>query len=150
MNELSINLKWELLDEDFRPGTYSVDHIITVNNDLSLPASSAPDYGGNKNNLNPEQGLAAAMSSCHMMTFLALAAKMKWPVLNYSDKAIAFLGKNSKGKMSVTKIELNPKITFKDNFEVSQNEMTKMQDRSHRYCFIANALSEEVEVNINI
>ena len=150
MSELSIKLNWKLLGQDFSPGSYSVDHIITVNDNLSLPGSSAPDYGGNENNLNPEQGLAAAISSCHMMTFLALAAKMKWPVLNYSDKAIAFLGKNSKGKMSVTKIELNPKITFKDNFEVSQNEMTKMQDRSHRYCFIANALSDEVEVKINI
>ena len=150
MSELSINLKWDLLNQDFSPGSYSVDHIITVNNDLSLPGSSAPDYGGNENNLNPEQGLAAAMSSCHMMTFLALAAKIKWPVINYADKAIAFLGKNSKGKMSVTKIELNPIITFKDNFEVSQNEMTKMQDRSHRYCFIANTLSEEVKIIINI
>ena len=150
MSELSINLKWDLLDQDFSPGSYSVDHIITVNNDLSLPGSSAPDYGGNENNLNPEQGLAAAMSSCHMMTFLALAAKIKWPVINYSDKAIAFLGKNSKGKMSVTKIELNPKITFKDNFEVSHDEMKKMQDRSHRYCFIANTLSEEVKIIINI
>ena len=150
MSELSINLKWDLLDQDFSPGSYSVDHIITVNNDLSLPGSSAPDYGGNENNLNPEQGLAAVMSSCHMMTFLALAAKIKWPVINYSDKAIAFLGKNSKGKMSVTKIELNPKITFKDNFEVSHDEMKKMQDRSHRYCFIANTLSEEVKIIINI
>ena len=150
MSELSINLKWDLLDQDFSPGSYSVDHIITVNNDLSLPGSSAPDYGGNENNLNPEQGLAAAMSSCHMMTFLALAAKIKWPVINYSDKAIAFLGKNSKGKMSVTKIELNPKITFKDNVEVSHDEMKKMQDRSHRYCFIANTLSEEVKIIINI
>ena len=150
MSELSINLKWDLLDQDFSPGSYSVDHIITVNNDLSLPGSSAPDYGGNENNLNPEQGLAAVMSSCHMMTFLALAAKIKWPVINYSDKAIAFLGKNSKGKMSVTKIELNPKITFKDNVEVSHDEMKKMQDRSHRYCFIANTLSEEVKIIINI
>jgi len=150
MSKLSINLKWDLSGKDFTPGSYSADHIIIINNNLSLPASSAPDYGGNQNNLNPEQGLAAAMSSCHMMTFLALAAKMKWPILNYSDRAIAFLGKNSKGKMSVTKIELNPKIIFKDNFEVSHDEMSKMQDRSHRYCFIANTLSEEVEVKINI
>ena len=84
-----------------------------------------------------------------MMTFLALAAKMKWPVLAYEDNAIAYLGKNSKGKMSVNKIELNPKITFEKNFQVSNEEMLKMQDRSHRYCFIANSLSDEVEISIN-
>tara|TARA_B100000676_G_C17799531_1_gene691428 strand:+ start:11 stop:265 length:255 start_codon:yes stop_codon:yes gene_type:complete len=84
-----------------------------------------------------------------MMTFLALAAKMKWPVITYKDKVVAYLGKNSKGKMSVNKIELNPKITFATNFSVSNKEMKTMQDRSHRYCFIANSLSEEVEIIIN-
>ena len=150
MSELSINLNWDLSDKDFIPGVYSADHIITINNEISIPSSSAPEYGGNKNKLNPEQGLVAAMSSCHMMTFLALAAKMKWPVLNYSDKAIASIGKNSKGQMSVIKIELNPKVIFKNNYEVSHDEMVKMQDRSHRYCFIANTLSEEVEFIVNI
>ena len=150
MKELSIDLNWDLSGKDFVPGVYSTDHIITINNEISIPSSSAPEYGGNKNNLNPEQGLAAAMSSCHMMTFLALAAKMKWPVLNYSDKAIAYLGKNSKGKMSITKIELNPKITFKNNYNVTHDEMVKMQDRSHRYCFIANTLSAEVEFKVNV
>ena len=84
-----------------------------------------------------------------MMTFLAFAAKMKWPVVKYTDKAEAFLGKNSKGKMCVIKIELNPKIFFDNNFEVSKDDMDKIQDRSHRYCFIANSLSEEVEIKIN-
>ena len=150
MSELSINLNWSLSGKDFKYGLYSTDHIVTINNNISLPSSSAPEYGGNKNNINPEQGLAAAMSSCHMMTFLALACKMKWPVLKYSDNAIAFIDKNSKGKMSVGKIELNPKIIFENNFEVSHEEMLKMHDRAHRYCFIANTLSEEVEVKINL
>ena len=114
-----------------------------------LKAGAASDYGGSPDNMNPEQALAAAMSSCHMMTFLALAAKMKWPVIKYEDKAVAYLGKNSKDKMSVNKIELNPKITFQSNFSVLDEEMTKMQDRSHRYCFIANSLSDEVEIVIN-
>ena len=85
-----------------------------------------------------------------MMTFLALAAKMRWPVKSYKDNAHAFLGKNSKGKMCVNKIELNPIIEFDNDFSVSKDEMNKMQDRSHRYCFVANSLSDEVEIKINI
>ena len=84
-----------------------------------------------------------------MMTFLALAAKMKWPVISYKDKAIATLGKNSKGQMSVTKLELNPRVEFSNKFNVDANEMKKVQDRAHRYCFIANSLSDEVKVLIN-
>ena len=83
------------------------------------------------------------------MTFLALAAKMKWPVIGYKDKAIATLGKNSKGQMSVIKLELNPKVEFSNKFIVDPNEMKKVQDRAHRYCFIANSLSDEVKVLIN-
>ena len=74
---------------------------------------------------------------------------MNWPILEYEDKAEAYLSSNSKGKMSVNKIELSPQIVFKDNFEISSHEILKMHDRSHRYCFIANSLSDEVEIKIN-
>ena len=84
-----------------------------------------------------------------MMTFLALAAKTKWPVSSYDDLAIAHLGKNSKLQMIVNQIDLNPKVSFDDGFEVSNEELEKMHDRAHRYCFIANSLDENIEVNIN-
>ena len=51
--------------------------------------------------------------------------------------------------MSVTKIELNPKIVFSDNFLIDSSKMKEVQDRAHRYCFIANSLSNEVIVTIN-
>ncbi len=149
MKNLSIELNWDLANGELIYGKYNTDHKIKINEKIILNAGSAAEYGGNPNNLNPEQSLAAAVSSCHMMTFLALAAKMKWPVTAYQDTAIAYLGKNSKGQMSVNKIELNPRITFNNNFKVSDEEMKKMQDRSHRYCFIANSLSDEVELTIN-
>ena len=149
MSDLSISLEWFLQENELKPDTFSKNHKIIINNNI-FNAGSAPEYGGKDNELNPEQSLAAAISSCHMMTFLALAAKMRWPVKSYSDNAHAFLGKNSKGKMCVNKIELNPIIKFKNEFTVSRDEMEKMQDRSHRYCFIANSLSEEVKIKINI
>ena len=149
MKNLTIELNWTLGNGVLSYGKYNTDHKIRINDEILLNGGSAADYGGSPNNLNPEQALAAAMSSCHMMTFLALSAKMKWPVITYEDKAVAYLGKNSNNKMSVNKIELNPKITFQNNFSVSDEEMAKMQDRSHRYCFIANSLSEEVELVIN-
>tara|TARA_B100000959_G_C14932521_1_gene604300 strand:+ start:316 stop:765 length:450 start_codon:yes stop_codon:yes gene_type:complete len=149
MTELSISLEWELQEKVLKSDSFSKNHKIKINDNL-FNGGSAPEYGGKTNELNPEQSLAASISSCHMMTFLALAAKMRWPVKSYKDKAYAFLGKNSKGKMCVNKIELNPDIIFSNNFSVSKNEMDKMQDRSHRYCFVANSLSEEVEIKINI
>ena len=107
MGDLSISLEWVLQEDVLKPDAFSKNHKIEINNNF-FNAGSAPEYGGKENELNPEQSLAAAISSCHMMTFLALAAKMRWPVKSYKDNAHAFLGKNSKGKMCVNKIELNP------------------------------------------
>ena len=149
MTKISIDLSWKLGEGKMTPGNYSNQHQITFTPNIKITGDSAPDWRGNELNSNPEQTLAASLSSCHMMTFLALAAKMNWPVLSYTDNAIATLGKNSKGLMSVTKLELNPLVTFSDKFRVNPSEMKKMQDRAHRYCFIANSLSEEVKVLIN-
>ena len=149
MTEISISLVWKLENGEMLPGKYSNQHKIIFTPNISILADSAPDWRGNKLNSNPEQTLAASLSSCHMMTFLALAAKMNWPVSEYTDNAIATLGKNSKGKMSVTNIELNPKIAFSKEFSVDENKMKEVQDRAHRYCFIANSLSDEVKVQIN-
>ena len=149
MTKISIDLTWKLNNGKLTPGNYSNKHEIKFNDKISIIGDAAPDWRGDKQNTNPEQTLAASLSSCHMMTFLALAAKMNWPVLRYRDNAIATLGKNSKGMMSVIKLELNPIVTFSDKFSVNLDEMKKMQDRAHRYCFIANSLSEEVKVLIN-
>ncbi|OUX54090.1 MAG: osmotically inducible protein OsmC [Pelagibacteraceae bacterium TMED287] len=149
MSKIKIDLFWKLKKGELSPGKYSNEHEISFTTEKKIIADSAPDWNGSSSNVNPEQTLAASLSSCHMMTFLALAAKMKWQVLSYKDKAIATLGKNSKGQMSVTQIELNPKIQFSTGFSVKEEEMKKVQDRAHRYCFIANSLSQEVKVLIN-
>ena len=149
MSKIFIDLIWKLGKGKMTPGNYSNKHDIIFTPKIKITGDSAPDWKGDELNSNPEQTLAASLSSCHMMTFLALAAKMKWPIISYKDKAIASLGKNSKNLMSVTKIELNPKIVFSDNFSIDSSKMKEVQDRAHRYCFIANSLSNEVIVTIN-
>ena len=149
MSKISIDLIWKLENGDMAPGKYSNQHEIIFTSNNKIIADSAPEWRGNELNTNPEQTLAASLSSCHMMTFLALAAKMKWPVKTYKDTAIATLGKNFKGLMSVTEIELNPKVEFSNGFSVDISKMKEVQDRAHRYCFIANSLSNEVKVKIN-
>ena len=150
MSELSINLGWKRKEQELSPGKFSSEHEISYNELFRVKADAAPDWGGSANNTNPEQALAASLSSCHMMTFLALAAKAKWPVSSYEDHATAFLGKNDKKQTIVNRVDLNPAIKFDSGFEVSKEDLEKMHDRAHRYCFIANTLDPGVEVNINI
>ena len=148
MSDLSIQLHWQRAEPVLQSGQYSNAHTVQYNNSYDVQVDSAPDWGGDPGNTNPEQALASALSSCHMMTFLALAAKVGWPVATYHDYAEAHLGKNPKGQMSVTRIDLHPVVRFDTGFSVSGKELEEMQDRAHRYCFIANTLADNVEINI--
>ena len=89
MPTISIDLIWKLERGVLTPGKYSNKHEIKFNNNTSIIGGLCTRLEWNSMNTNPEQTLAASLSSCHMMTFLALAAKMNWPVLSYKDNAIA-------------------------------------------------------------
>ena len=148
MSELSIDLHWNRAEPELRPGKFSNVHTVSYNETSQVKVDAAPDWGGDPANSNPEQALAAALSSCHVMTFLALAAKAGWPVASFRDRAVAYLGKNPKGQMSVTRIDLHPVVVFDAGFLVEAAKLAEMHDRAHRYCFIANSLADSVEVNI--
>ena len=149
MSDLAIDLHWHRADPVLQTGQYSAEHTVQYNNSNEVMVDAAPDWGGKPENTNPEQALASALSSCHMMTFLALAAKAGWPVASYYDNAEAHLGKNAKGQMSVTRIDLHPVVRFDTGFIIEAAELAQMQDRAHRYCLIANSLADDVEVNIS-
>jgi organic hydroperoxide reductase OsmC/OhrA len=148
MSDLAIELHWHRAEAALKPGKYAAEHTVRYNNSHEVQVDAAPDWGGRPENTNPEQALASALSSCHMMTFLALAAKAGWPVASYHDYAEAHLGKNAAGQMSVTRIDLHPVVRFDTGFNVDDGTLAQMQDRAHRYCFIANTLADSVEINI--
>ncbi len=149
MSHLAIDLHWQRSEPALKTGAFSNAHSVHYNGAHEVQVDAAPDWGGDPANTNPEQALAAALSSCHMMTFLALCAKAGWPVASYHDHAEAHLGKNAKGLMAVTRIDLNPVVRFDTGFEVSPDKLAEMQHRAHRYCFIANSLADSVEINVN-
>lgn len=148
MSDLSIDLHWQRAEPELRTGRYSNAHTVRLNDSHALRVDAAPGWGGDPAHANPEQALAAALSSCHMMTFLALAAKAGWPVARYEDHAVAHLGKTAKGRMAVTRIDLNPVVAFDEGFAVDAETLGQMQERAHRYCFVANTLADGVEVRI--
>jgi organic hydroperoxide reductase OsmC/OhrA len=149
LSDLAVELHWHRAEPALETGKYSNAHTVEFNRSHELQVDAAPDWGGDPDHTNPEQALASALSSCHMMTFLALCAKAGWPVASYHDYAEAHLGKNAKGQMSVTRIDLNPVVRFDTGFTVEQDKLDEMQHRAHRYCFIANTLADSVEINVN-
>ena len=111
MSEHKATVKWSRDGKDFAYKTYSRDHVWRANGN-EIPASATPQYLGNPNRVDPEAALVAALSSCHMLTFLALAANKGFVLDSYEDDAVGHLEKNAAGKMAVTRVDLRPKITF--------------------------------------
>ena len=148
MSEYVAELTWALGEAELAHGKYSPDHRVTFSGGLSATMTSAPEYGGDPRFVNPEEAMAAALSSCHMMTFLALAAKARWKLKRYRDRAVAVLGKTEDGRTKVAEIVLHPVTEFEAGHEIEADKLKEMHDRAHRYCFVANAISCEMRVEI--
>lgn len=143
MSEHRVKVKWSRLTTDFNYDSYDRTHDIEFEGGLQLRGSSAPQYMGKKELANPEEMLAAALSSCHMLTFLAVSARSRLVVDSYEDNAVATLGKMPSGKMGVTKITLRPKVSFGEGSVVDAKKLADLHEKAHANCFIGNSLSCE-------
>ena len=113
---------------------------------MQVKASAAPQYLGNAQLVDPESAFVAALSSCHMLTFLALASNKGFVVDTYEDRAVGHVEKNANGKLAVTRVELHPKIEYSGSKLPTQTDLDWLHDKAHRECFIANSVTTEVHV----
>lgn len=145
MSQHRIELTWKRKTPDFSYETYDRTHEIKFEGGSKMAASSAPEYLGKRELANPEEMLVAALSSCHMLTFLAIAAKSRLTLESYEDRASGTLEKGSDGKLWVTKVVLRPKVSFSGAVPSAQ-KVKDMHDKSHHHCFIASSVKTEVSV----
>jgi organic hydroperoxide reductase OsmC/OhrA len=148
MSEHRTSLKWSRNGGPFARGDYVSDHEILYSGGQTLHAAPSPEYGGNAAHADPEQMLLSALSSCHMLTFLAVAANRGYVVDSYVDDAVAVLAKNAEGKMAVIQATLSPKVTFAAARPPSAEDYAKMHERAHAGCFIANSVKTTVDVRL--
>jgi len=148
MSEHRTSLKWSRNGGPFARGNYVSDHEIRYSGGQTLHAAPSPEYGGNAAHADPEQMLLSALSSCHMLTFLAVAANRGYVIDSYVDEAVAILGKNADGKMAVIEATLSPKVVFATDRQPSAEDYAKMHERAHAGCFIANSVKTTVAVHL--
>ena len=109
MSEHKVTLKWERGGAEFSYQKYPRDHTWIFDGGHRMTATAAPAYLGNPANVNPEEAFVAALSSCHMLTFLAIACKKKFVLDSYEDDAVGFMDENPDGKLAITRVELRPR-----------------------------------------
>lgn len=146
MSEHRINLQWARNGGAFERGNYAKVHDIRYSGGDTLRASPAPEFGGDDAHADPEQLLLSALSSCHMLTFLAVAANRGFIVDRYEDDAVATLGKNADGKTALVEATLAPRVSFSGARQPSAAEFAMLHERAHAACFIANSVKTAVSV----
>jgi organic hydroperoxide reductase OsmC/OhrA len=154
MSEHKATIVWERGEQAFSDNSYSRGHLWKFDGGLTVPASASPDVVplpmSVAENVDPEEAFVAALSSCHMLTFLAIAAKRGFVIDSYTDAAVGMMGKNPDGKTCVTQVVLEPKISFTGNRIPTSQQLRKLHDQAHHNCFIANSVTTEVVTRVTV
>jgi organic hydroperoxide reductase OsmC/OhrA len=141
-------VSWERKNAVFTDNRYSRAHRWTFDGGIEVAASASPQVVPLPFSLaeavDPEEALVAALSSCHMLFFLSIAAKQGFVVESYRDEAIGVMGKNASGKMAITEVTLRPRIVFGRDKRPSPAQHESIHHEAHEQCFIANSVTTDV------
>ncbi|MGC8638787.1 MAG: OsmC family protein [Isosphaeraceae bacterium] len=146
MSQHTATIHWKRETADFGYQNYNREHDWKFDGGALVRATAAPAYLGNPRYVDPEEAFVASLSSCHMLTFLAVACRKRFVVDSYEDEAIGWLEKDPSGGMAITRVTLRPLIRFGGDKTPGAEELAQMHDQAHRACFIANSVKTEVTV----
>ena len=140
---------WTLKDgEDFLKGRYSRGHTLAFDGGVEVPASASPHVVGKwavEAAVDPEEMLVAALSNCHMLTFLHRARLAGFLATRYQDAAEGIMEEVRPGRLALTKVWLRPAIAWQ-GAEPSAEQLDQLHHEAHDECYIANSVKTDVVV----
>lgn len=150
MAEHKATIRWNRAGQDFLKGRYSREHTWTFDGGATVPASSSPSVVplpySNPAGVDPEEAFVAAISSCHMLTYVYLASRQGFQVDSYTDEAVGVMAKNEKGVPWVSLVTLHPQIAYSGEKFPSPADEERLHHAAHEQCFISNSIKTEVVV----
>ena len=151
MSTYKASIRWKMAGEDFLKGRYSREHTWGFDGGVVVPASASPAVVrapySNPAHVDPEEAFVAAISSCHMLTFLHLASQRGFQINSYDDEAIGVMTANERGRQWVSAVTLNPKIAYGGARQPAPAEEQQLHHEAHEQCFIANSVRTDVSVH---
>lgn len=126
--------------------SYSRDYTITAQAKPEILGSSDPSFRGDPSRYNPEELLVAALSACHMLSYLHLCAVNHITVLDYRDAALGLMEENSDGSAQFTRVTLRPTVTIAPSKNEDQTKAQALHADAHHLCFIARSVNFPVDV----
>ncbi|HZC17890.1 MAG TPA: OsmC family protein [Caulobacteraceae bacterium] len=143
------DIDWTLKPgEDFAKGRYSRGHTLSFDGGTVVPASASPHVVGKwavEAAVDPEELLVAALSNCHMLSFLHIARLAGFTVAAYRDHAEGTMEEIAPGRHAMTRVALHPKIDW-TGAAPDQATLGRLHHEAHETCYIANSVKTEVTV----
>jgi organic hydroperoxide reductase OsmC/OhrA len=140
-------ISWQHNPHETDANTYSRNHRVTLNGGQQVNVSASVEFKGDSSCADPEQMLISAVSSCHMLFFLAIADFQGYQVESYDDNPVGYLERNDKKGMEMTRIVLSPRITFGGDKMPDQKTISRIHANAHKNCFIRNSVTAEVTID---
>ncbi|HKE00876.1 MAG TPA: OsmC family protein [Planctomycetota bacterium] len=148
MSEYTAVVEWQRNGAPFVDGRYGRGHVWRFDGGIEVPASSSPRVVplpmSMEAAVDPEEAFVAALSSCHMLWFLSLAAKDGFVVDHYRDGAVGILAKGADGKLAMTRVTLHPQVRFAGERAPSRTHLDALHHEAHEKCFIASSVKTDV------
>ncbi len=136
--------------EDFLASRYSRRHALRFDGGAEVAGSSSPHSVAlpysDEAAVDPEEAFVAALSSCHMLFFLAFAARRGFCIDRYADAASGELERDGEGRMSMTVVTLRPGVDFSGDKQPRAEEIDRLHHEAHEACYIANSVKTEVRI----
>jgi len=143
-------IAWRRDDGDFAKGRYSRDHVWRFDGGVEVPASASPAVVPkqfvSEGAVDSEEAFVAALSACHMLTFLDVARRAGFVVDAYEDTAEGEMERLEAGRWWVAKVTLRPRIAFSGERQPAPTDLDELHHKAHEACFIANSVKTRVEV----
>jgi organic hydroperoxide reductase OsmC/OhrA len=118
---------------------YARDHEVTADSRPPLKGSSDRAFRGNADRWDPERLLVAALSQCHMLSYLHVCAEAGVVVVDYVDEAEGEMQQTPDGGGQFTEVTLRPRVTISE--ESMKEAARELHARAHQLCFIANSVN---------
>ena len=148
MTEHIANITWSRGEQVFTDRSYSRTHLWNFDGGLTLVASASPlvvkPPFSDPAALDPEEAFVAALSSCHMLWFLDLAAAHGLRVDSYNDRAVGVLERDADGALAITRVTLFPEVVFSGASVPTAAEYDNLHHKAHASCFIARSVKTTV------
>lgn len=125
---------------------YGRAHSVDLGAAGEIDVSADLAFRGDTDLPNPEQLLLAAVSSCQLLSFLAVAALANIDVVGYTDSARAAMPDGA-SPMRITEITLTVAIVIRG---ADEHRVRELVEQAHEQCYIANTLATPVSVIVDV